>query len=110
MAARLGAPRCTRRSPPARASAPTSQPGGARPLGGLGTTVLVCWYGTGTDGWGPGNGGGGTFDIVCRSPVDDGVTFGPLVFVVKGETYELPYYTCPNDRYQRIWSSMLPAL
>jgi hypothetical protein len=83
---------------------------GARPLGGLGTTVLVCWYGTGTDGWGPEHGGGGTFDILCRSSADDGVTFGPLVFVVKGEAYELPYYTCPSDRYQRIWSSMLPAL
>lgn len=83
---------------------------GARPLGGLGSNLLVCWYGTGTDGWGPGSGGGGTFDIVCRSSSDDGTTFGPAAFAVKGESYELPYYTCPNDRYQRIWSSMLPAM
>ncbi len=83
---------------------------GVRPLGGLGDTVLVCWYGTGTDGWGPANGGGGTFDIVCRTSLDDGDTFGPLIFVVKGESYELPYFTCPDDRYQRIWSSMLLAV
>jgi hypothetical protein len=83
---------------------------GARPLGGLGSNVLVCWYSDGSDGWGPGQGGGGEFDIVCRTSLDDGLTFQPLVYAVKGEREELPYYTCPDARYQRIWSAMLPAM
>ena len=80
---------------------------GVRALGGFGSTVLVCWYGDGTDGWGPAQGGGGLFDIICRTSVDGGDTFGPLVYAVKGEAYELPYYSCPRAHYQRIWSAML---
>jgi hypothetical protein len=83
---------------------------GARALGSLGSTILACWYGTGDDGWGPNHGGGGTFDMICRTSLDDGDTWGPIVFAVKGEGYELPYSMCPNEHYERVWSSMIPGM
>lgn len=89
-----------------------SNPGqlAARPLGGFGQSVLVCWYDTGSDGWGPGHGGGGTFNVACRSSSDDGATFGPRFYAVRGEVNELDYHYCPDGRYQRLWSAMFPAL
>jgi hypothetical protein len=50
------------------------------------------------------------FDFICRTSLDDGATFGPLVYAVKGERYELPYYSCPDAHYQRIWSAMLQSM
>lgn len=82
---------------------------GARPLGGPGQALLVCWYNAGSD-WGPGHGGGGPFGIACTYSADDGATFGPVFDAVTNESNELPYQSCPKGKYQRIWSAMFPAM
>jgi hypothetical protein len=83
---------------------------GSRPIGGLDRDVLVCWYNSENDGWGPGFNSGGLFDIRCRSSNNAGLTFGPQAAAVNNEQQETSFWVCPNSFYHRLWITMAPSL
>jgi hypothetical protein len=71
--------------------------------------VLVAWYHSGADGWGPGLPGGGTsFNIRTRYSSNNGATFGPIVQAAATESFELPFWLGPNANYHRWWGGMFP--
>jgi hypothetical protein len=107
---------------------------GARPAGGPGQQVLVCWFDAGTDGWStdvqqpppplkpiPMN----KFNIACRSSQDRGATFAgdfnppesvnpadptKWIYAAKAVTFEVPFYLGPNGAYEQWWGSELPSI
>jgi hypothetical protein len=87
---------------------------GSRPIGGRDRDVLVCWYNSEADGWGPEVGGGGVFDIRCRTSSDFGVTFGGEFAAVDNMSFELPFFLGPRvgfaGAYHRWWGGMEPSM
>jgi hypothetical protein len=80
---------------------------GSRPIGGLGNNVLVAWYNSGRDGWGPSIGGGGEFEIRTAFSPNAGVTFGPSV-VAATDSFETPFFLGPLGSFYRWWFVMNP--
>jgi hypothetical protein len=80
---------------------------GSRPVGGLGGEVLVAWYHSAEDGWGPNLGGGTEFQIRTARSADNGLTFSPLVLAAS-ESFETPFFLGPFGGFQRWWMTMFP--
>ena len=82
---------------------------GSRPVGGLGGEVLVAWYHSGADGWGPGNSpsGGGEFQIRTARSANNGLTFSELA-VAASDSFEAPFFLGPMASFQRWWPTMMP--
>jgi len=89
---------------------------GARAIGGRGGDVLLCFYSASDDGWGPGSGGGGYFDLEAIKFTNYGTTQSSWVDAIYHVNYELPYWLGPFasgetvGQYHRWWGGMFPSI
>jgi hypothetical protein len=87
---------------------------GARPIGGPGQQVLVCYFDSGPDGWSAGNLTttipSNKFGIACKSSGDRGTTISSLFYASINIPYELFFWLGPNANYHRWWGGMFPSV
>jgi hypothetical protein len=86
---------------------------GARPIGGPGQQVLICYLDSGPDGWSPGDPPtvpSDKFGIACQSSGNRMTSISGLFYASLNIPYELPFYLGPNQSYHRWWGGMFPSV